>query len=297
MLDTEDDARQLLATAAEDVPPGIDLLAGVRKRQAARRRRTRAVLVATAAAVLAAGTTVALTVSQTPSALAALAAAATRTAAQSYRVTATSSATYVPPRDGTGTFTVSGIFNSAQGIGEENGGRTRFVGGYMYTYLGMRHTGPYRGKSWLKFPAFPMNLTVGKIPLPMGEPEMQQGVNPADLLAALKSVSQVREIGPASGAGWTGSQYAFTWKLGGSRFAGVVSSRFVGTVDVDQQGRVRHFGATLTTAFRPPNGAFVQALTMSFTDFGVALAVTAPPASEVYTFPPPPAVVVPPLRG
>jgi hypothetical protein len=60
------------------------------------------------------------------------------------------------------------------------------------------------------------------------------------------------------------------------------------------KGRVRHLETTLTTTFGPPNGALVSALTMSFTDFGGALAVTALPASGVYTFADAPAVVVPP---
>lgn len=117
MLDTEDAARRLLASAVSDVPPGIDLLGGVRKRQAARRTRTRAVLATTAAAVIAAATTIALTASQTPSALAAVTAAAARTAAQSYRVRVTFSLSepgFAPSKN-----TYSGIFNPVLGIGKE----------------------------------------------------------------------------------------------------------------------------------------------------------------------------------
>jgi hypothetical protein len=50
-----------------------------------------------------------------------------------------------------------------------------------------------------------------------------------------------------------------------------------GTVDVDQQGRVRQLDATDTT------GKTVRKIEMTFWDFGVAIPASAPPASETFT--------------
>ena len=63
-------------------------------------------------------------------------------------------------------------------------------------------------------------------------------VDPQDLLALLQSATDVREVGPASGLGWTGSAYSFTvaTTLNGPVHTPV---GLRGMVDVDQQGRVR----------------------------------------------------------
>jgi len=101
-------------------------------------------------------------------------------------------------------------------------------------------------------------------------------INPQNLLALLKEASQVREVGPASGPGWTGKAYTFTASttLGGP-LSIVVSSH--GTVDVDQQGRVRQLDATETA------GKTERQVKVTFADFGVPVAVSAPPASETFT--------------
>jgi hypothetical protein len=296
MLETEDAARRLLAAAVSDIPPGIDLLADVRKRRAARRTRARLALAATAAAVIAAATTVALTASKTPSALAAVTAAAAQTDAQSFRLTATSSS---PPGSTKEIF--SGIFDPAAGMGQAvstivnpvqpmdpalSVPRTEtylFIDGNMYIRLEPSETKSkaLAGKSWISAPlghepAILPNMQVrllGRI-----LPGSSEGVNPDDLLAALRSVSQVREIGPASGPGWTGTRYSFVVKPPPS---GLVT--LSGAVDIDRQGRVRVIEYEgITQKVYPEFVTARMTATMAFGDFGVAVSVTAPPASEVF---------------
>ena len=90
MSDTEQEVRTLFASAAEDIPPGIDLLRGVKAQRAAHVVRVRAALSAAAVAVVAVVTLVTLTVVQAPSALAQLTSAVSRmTAGKSYHFSAT----------------------------------------------------------------------------------------------------------------------------------------------------------------------------------------------------------------
>jgi hypothetical protein len=102
--------------------------------------------------------------------------------------------------------------------------------------------------------------------------------SPQDLLTLLESASQVREVGPASGPGWTGSAYTFTatTTLGGPLRIVVSTS---GRVDVDQQGRVRQLDATQTL------GKTVRKAELTFGDFGIPVSVSAPPASETVSMP------------
>ncbi len=287
----------------------------MRKRQAARRTRTRAALATTAAAVMAAATTVALTASQPPSALAAVTAAAARTAAQSYRFTVTSSAS--GPGGAPSKNTFSGIFNPALGIGEEiwtnvfnpalpvgHEYQTEvylFIGGYIYSRINPPKTSPLHGKSWIK-------MRLPSVGPPSGNAAEQiatlwsgspQGalLNPDDVLAVLKSVSHVSEIGPASGPGWTGTRYEFSST---SKVQGPLSmtNTFSGTVEIDQQGRMRSISDTLRTT--PADSSVMPtpdrwSSTIRLRDFGVAVSVTAPPPSETYTPPSPPPVSAPPL--
>jgi hypothetical protein len=117
-----------------------------------------------------------------------------------------------------------------------------------------------------------------------------------EVLAALRSVGQVREIGPASGPGWTGTQYAFSAML-----PHPPGWRLRGTVDVDHQGRVRAIQAKVPLKFwgaGPGVDGFGQVVAghylwigrIAFGDFGVAVQVTAPPASQIFTPPSPPSL-------
>ena len=103
-------------------------------------------------------------------------------------------------------------------------------------------------------------------------------VDPQDLLGLLQSATDVRETGPASGPGWTGSGYSFTvaTKLNGPLHT-PVSLR--GTVDVDQQGRVRQLDGQASFA------TTVSQVEITFGDFGLPVSVSPPPASQTWVPP------------
>lgn len=95
------------------------------------------------------------------------------------------------------------------------------------------------------------------------------------LLALLESATQVRETGPASGPGWTGTAYTFAATMGLPGALHMVLG-ISGTVDVDRQGRVRQLDATEAI------GNTVRKAQMTFGDFGLPVSVSAPPASETF---------------
>jgi hypothetical protein len=298
--DTEEAARRLFAAAAEEIPPGIDLLRGVRGRRRARVVRIRVLLSAGVAAIVTLVAAITLSAVQAPSALAEVTQAAARTAAQSYEVNATITMNG-PGLGQPRLMQVRGEFDPARGLGEETVGRgtqVLYAGGYMYLPL----TGPHRiilqdggkpipaGKTWFKLSA-PLrefeglqyrDTAVQVILLGSSSFFGVDPINPLGLLALLESASQVREVGPASGPGWTGTAYAYTATV---RFGGphpVVASAS-GTVDVDQQGRVRRLDAT---ELAPDEIHNVRKVEMTFGDFGVRVSVSAPPASETFAYPP-----------
>jgi Sigma-70 region 2 len=137
------------------------------------------------------------------------------------------------------------------------------------------------GKSWLRLRVSPPGsgpavATVFQL-TGLGSTEVNlDQFDPQDLLALLESATSVREVGPASGAGWTGVAYAFSVSL---RLHGTLHLflRTSGTVDVDQQGRVRRLDATQTI------GKTVAKVQMTFGDFGVRVSVSAPPAGQTFT--------------
>ena len=277
MYTEEDEARHLLAVATEDIPPGTNLLRGVGKGLAARRVRTRVAVAAGAAGAVAAGALTALTVSGAPSALAAVTAAATHTVKQSYKATMITSvmsandpSVVQPP------YTVTGEFAPARGVGEENGGSIRFLHGYQYVkaaVLGVH----IRGKSWIRMqrPLIPRGASAGIL---VSDPIVLTQFSPQDLLALLNQATTVRETGSASGHGWTGTAYAFS----GSESSGTGGTSLIsGTLDVDEHGRIRRLDATITQ--RAPKVTIVITSRIAFGNFGVAVSVTAPPASKVFT--------------
>ena len=290
MNDTEE-VRRLFVVATEDMPPGIDLLAGVRARSKARRTRTRVALSAGAAGIVAAATAITVSAVQAPSALAQVTQAAARTAGQSYRVSSVS--TPLVRLAGTGpAVTINGEFDPARGLGEERTGgglEVRFAGGYMYVPLVPAMRNAYQkahgttipaGKTWLRVPGPGTREGVPALEIPEvgGTTTGLEQLNPQDLLALLQSSSQVSEQGPASGPGWTGTAYRFTASLT-TRGPSQLRLSSTGTVDVDQQGRVRQVDATETV------GKTVHKTHVRFGDFGLAVAVSPPPASETFTPP------------
>jgi hypothetical protein len=291
MDDTEEAARRLFAVATADVPPGIDLLRGVRARSRGRVVRIRSLVAVGAAGIVAAATAITLSAVQAPSAFAQVVQAAQRTAA--YQVSTTSTLVQAPLPGAGSHAPVSGTgeFDPASGVGEEtnsHGVQVRYVGGYIYlpvtdalrTALNrLPHLSIPAGVSWLRAPRPQLSgvgattvelTTLGSIAMGVDQ------VDPQNLLSLLESATQVREVGPASGTDWTGSQYAFTasMSLPGPVHTGV---SMTGTVGVDQQGRVRQFDAVESLA-----GAELK-VAITFGDFGLPVSVSAPPASETFT--------------
>lgn len=151
----------------------------------------------------------------------------------------------------------------------------------------VRHVPPPGGRFWLKLPmpsalgearALKLPITVPGVITDLGQ------TSPQNLLAVIESASQVREVGSTSGPGWTGVRYTFSATKSAATPKRVVVS-MNGTVDVDQQGRVRRLNATVTTNVywsSQPQTAVTNVQT-TFSDFGLPVNVTAPPADEMLT--------------
>jgi hypothetical protein len=284
--DSEEQVCRLLTLAAEDVPPDIDLLRGVRALRRARRVRARLMLAATTAVALAVvlvvvlvGTTaITLSVSRAPSARAAVIAGADRTAARSYHVSETFTFAVTPPDTfSPSRVTMTGMFDPARGVGEESGPDAmsiRWIGGYVY----LRSS--YDGKPWVRFRRSAVRVSPGPPRFSLGQ--VVVGLDgPQGLLTALKSASRVRAVGPASGPGWTGTRYAFT--ATSTKFGFQAVFRIGGTVDIDRQGRVRRLDATEVLSYPGHAQAeFRTGIDLAFSDFGAPVSVAPPPASETY---------------
>jgi hypothetical protein len=284
MTDAEEHVRQLLALATDDIPPGIDLLRGLRARRTRAQARASAVLAGALAAVLAAvlaGTSAVRlpagrppSTGRPPSALAAVIEAATRTAATSYRVVATYSFWVTPPNTiSPAQMTVTGMFDPAHGAAEVTSPYfpVRWVAGYIYLRIGDH------GKPWVRYRRSAVHLVHGPSDLPAGPLAVAQE-DPQSLLAELKSASQVRTLGPASGPGWTGTRYGFRSRSATGYEAEI---SITGTVDVDRQGRVRRLDATEVLGYPGQDlMEFRTGIRLAFGGFGAPVSVTAPPASE-----------------
>jgi hypothetical protein len=292
MNGTDEDVRTIMVAGSSDLPPGIDLLRGVREHRAPTRRRharyrMRALVSAGAVAAVGGGallaTSLTATVAVAPSAFAAVSAAAAKTSAQTFQVTMYI-VTNPPPVPGSGraqAARVTGEFDQSRGVGEETVSglwkfQVRYVGQntYLDTYPGSKQvifSANQASKPWAEFPPEPA-LTGNALDVAGNSP----GGTPADpitLLGLLKSAGTVTDEGPASGSGWTGTRYAFT--------VTVDKLTTVGHLDVDGQGRVRRLVADLTAG----SGTMKWVMAtedVTFTDFGVPVLVSAPPANQVY---------------
>jgi hypothetical protein len=297
--EAEDEVRALLAAATADIPPGIDLLRGVQARRAARRMHLRVALPAAAAVVLAAAVMITLTLVQAPpSALAQLTSAVSRTAAQSYYFSEMTTTVTLPGNSAPTTVRTGfwGAFDPARRTGEETtstGAHLRFIGSYLYLDSRPAAGQPRlpAGVSWLEFPSSllwapvtdsrQLTLTAGMLSL--------AETSPQNLFTLLESASEVNSQGSASGPGWAGTRYGFSVTIAlGPAGSGQRTVRATGTIDVDQQGQVRHLDAAFTVpatsmgpaiAPAPPERGTVE---MTFSDFGAPVSVSAPPASEVF---------------
>ncbi len=292
MNDTEEAARRLFAAAAEDVPPGVDLLRGVRARSRKRAVRLRAVAAAAVAGIAAAGAVVTLATLPAPSAFAQVTHAAARTAAASYQVRSAEKIVRIGGLRSAPWATAYGEFDPGHGTGQQTdnlGAQIRYVGGFMYVFLTDDLRAAYASSgqpvpawaSWEQLPGSPppgAGLSPAGLAMLGVFPGFLGQVGPQDLLALLQSATSVRAAGPASGPGWTGSAYTFTiaTTLNGPLHTVV---RLNGTVDVDQQGRVRQLDATELFA------GTVSKVEITFGGFGIPVSVSPPPASQTWVPP------------
>jgi hypothetical protein len=172
--------------------------------------------------------------------------------------------------------TIIGEFDPARRVGEETvdgGTQIRYVGSYIYipVFGAFRRTPP----EWVKLHV-PSRSSTAVTPGDVASVGGITGVepfNPQDLLALLKSADRVREVGPASGPGWHGSAYTFTVTVR-TPVQPHQALSLSGTVDVDQQGRVRRLDAVASVKDT------VTKVQMTFGDFGIGVSVSAPPADE-----------------
>jgi hypothetical protein len=248
------------------------------------RRRTYALTAAGAVAVaaVAAGVTVALRPGPAaPAPIAAVTTALARTSAQSYTFSLDTTV-QIQARRTLNSDTVSGAFDpqhnrstellTARSSGQTQRAQIRFIGANLYTSVS---PGGGFGKLWDETPvkaaaagAMPPGDLYGFV--------SDQPVSPAALTVVLQAPgAAVRDAGPASGPGWSGTRYTFTARLYDGR------ESVTGTAYVDQQGRVRRL---LTTTAEKGARAGKTLLTtdrvITFGDFGAPVPVAAPPASQ-----------------
>jgi hypothetical protein len=294
-----DDPRALLMAGSADLPPGIDLLRGLRTRRAAAqrraRRRTRALLPAGAVAAAGAAaltTLLATSVGGAPSALAAVTSAMAKTSAQSYQFSLSSTGILNYDGEPLGSNTVSGAFDSRHKLGAEvlhtRGvvAQIRFIGGYVYTRVSPGAGVGSTGKPWDKAPIPPLSEYVHPGQDLQGY-DAERPISPADLFAVLRSTATVRVVGPASGPDWTGTEYAITaGPIYWDNVSLAIRETVTGTVYVDKQGRVRRL-VTSTSLANWPGHHQLQIMPMTVTDvltfggFETRVRVSPPPAGQV----------------
>jgi hypothetical protein len=276
-------AQRFLA-GSEAAPPDADLLrAALEQRDATRRRRLPRMRLLVAAAAVTVGATGGVTAallaapgSHAPSALVTVTGALAKTSAESYSF---SLDTMEPsPTSRAQPIVVSGAFDPRNGLGTELlttrrakspvRMQIRFIGKYVYTWLSPGSGLGTIGEPWDKAPVptaradgMPMYDVYGFV--------TDRPVSPAELSRVLRSAGTVRDQGPASGAGWIGTKYAFSARLPGGR------ESVSGIMYVDQQGQVRRL-VTITT-----QGRLTTDRDLTFTDFGAPVPVTAPAPSQV----------------
>jgi hypothetical protein len=274
------------STDSGDVPPGISTPSRAPEPGGplGRRRRPpamRALAAAGAVAVVAAGVTAALLArspaSDPPSALAALTAALAKTSQGSYSFTLDSTVKSAGME--IRSVVVSGVLDPGQQRGAElltaraaqptastQTAQIRFTGEYVYTWVSPGSGSGPLGKPWNKAPVpgtdlLPASDLYGFV--------SDWPVSPAELLGLIRSAATARDSGAASGTGWTGTEYAFTARLG-ARWS------LTGIAYVDTQGRVRRLVTTTT-----PQSGVTTYRDLTFAHFGAPVPVTAPPASQV----------------
>jgi hypothetical protein len=302
----EAEGRLLLAAAFETAPVGdglaasgpvgAELLRRMRRRTTAR-RRVRALVPAGAVATLAVAGAVALavaltaTVASAPSAFAAVTAAAAKTSTESFRVTMNiTTTTESVTGSSVSRYRVAGQADPSHGVGEETVAsedllagpiQVRFVGRDVYANAhaptgGSTAKGGVSPRPWSEAALY--RPLAGKQLIVSPGFDSQEAVDPGALIALLRSAGTVTKEGPASGPGWSGTRYRFTVATSGR------VSPVTGTVYVDGQGQVRRLVTAMTLQL---GGGYhdTSIEDVSFSDFGAAVSVTAPPASQVTKMP------------
>jgi hypothetical protein len=141
----------------------------------------------------------------------------------------------------------------------------------------MRNTGPKamplpRGKVWLSAPG-PNDADLAQMGTAIEVLKLGPQ-NPQYVLGRLRSATNVREAGAASGPGWTGHRYSFT--IADTKNVKRPGLSLSGTVSVDSEGLVRVLDLNVRTGGpgRPQHSV------VEFGDYGVRVDVTAPPAGQ-----------------
>ncbi|MFI6738841.1 hypothetical protein ACIBI9_38455 [Nonomuraea sp. NPDC050451] len=248
----EHELRTLLITATEDRPAGIDLMPAM-----PRRRLARVLFPVAALAVAAAVAAVAVVLPATQSsAQAQVIAAVENTSQERYRIHVASD-----------TKEFDGAIDPVRRMGvitRNDGAETRFVDDLMY----IRESG---AATWLVSPRADAELAGAP---PVIALVKLAPIDPHAALQRLRTATDVRETGTASGQGWAGRRFAFSLEAeGGTDVKAGTAEAATGTVDVDDQGRIRH----MEVVFGDSGNRNV----MDFSDFGTPVSVTAPPTDQV----------------
>ncbi len=313
---SEAEARQLLAAAADTIPPAPDLLSAVRRRRARRRVRARTATAGMLAVAAGGGTLLGLSGahgSPPPplTARAELTSILARTRVQTFRIRAVLEQIFLVHGQKYG-FRLfdQGAFDPARQTGEDTvtgnnvdaNGYYRYIGKYEYSSPDFTLKSGH-GRPWYKFVAAPNTNAIDAgesatwdfaAALAAGDAEAI-AVGPHGLLPLIESATSVRDDGPVSGPGWTGTEYSFTATVGSPHAPQTV----YGTLSVDEHGQVRHMRVSLTTV---SSGLFQSTQDVSditFSDFGMPVTVVAPPPSQIHLGAPPlaPPAQLPRLSG
>lgn len=285
MNESGHDGPGAIVTASDDVPSGASSAHGMRQQGTAAplrhrhlRKRVLGPAVATATAAGVAAALLTAPASHAPTAFAAVTGALANTSAGSYSFRLDSTMKFEGRE--VSSDVVSGAYDPEHGLGTEllatrtsqgalEKAQIRFTGKYVYTRVS---SWSVSGKPW------------NKSPVPPAEADAMQGhdvgygfvtdwpVSPAGLSAVLRSAGALRQEGPASGLGWTGTRYAFT-----AHFPREKES-VTGAVYIDQQGRVRRLVTLTTLGLR---GRITTDRDLMFGNFGAPVPVTAPLARQV----------------
>jgi hypothetical protein len=273
--------RALLVAGISDGPAEVDVLEAVRRRARRQRVRRRVLVPSLASLTLAAVVALAalaasvVTGAGTPSAQARVAAAAGRTATESFRVRMSSTTPRGKGSEQLTTQVMEGFFDPARHTGRllANGLEVRYVGDMVYSKLPAGTTSD--GKRWVAVRR--SFVSVGK-PLPPIAVVKVGFWDPQKALALLRSAFSVHDQGRVSGDGWSGRRYAFDLRDGQLAKDNLAMT---GTVDVDQSGRVRRLDVTVLVETASGQSADNFHTVMEFRDYGAHETVTAPPAAAI----------------